>query len=86
MPAGAIGYAKELILWLDQGLNALTGGYADETFSARCHRRQHDSLPMQFARDCVNLLFFWQVDHCRTAYQNEYRRKQLPPEYRRETP
>lgn len=82
MPATVTGYLRECLLWIDQGFNVLTGGYADETFSARCHRRQHDSQAMGIAREVVNTLFFWQEDHCLTAFQNERTRKQLPPIYR----
>lgn len=33
-------FIKEIVLWLDQGLSVLTGGYADETLSARAYHRK----------------------------------------------
>lgn len=82
MPAGIKGYAWEVIIWIDQGFSVLSGGYADETFSARCYRRRHASYFMWCARKFVNGLFFWMDDHCKQAYESEKCRRQLPPEYR----
>ena len=66
----------QVLIALDQLANALLGGYADETLSARAHR-QND-----WRRVVINGLFFWQVDHCAESYWSERERKQLPPEYR----
>jgi hypothetical protein len=30
-------------------------------------------------RNIINALFFWQVDHCRDAYESELKRHHLPP-------
>jgi hypothetical protein len=85
MPAGAKGYAWEIVIWIDQGFSVLTGGYADETFSARCHRRRGNSVVMDAARRLLNMAFFWQDNHCRLAFENEKARRDMPPEYRRNT-
>lgn len=82
MPRGVTGYLTEVVLWIDQSFNVLTGGYADETFSARCFRQRHKSDVHAFAYKVVNAIFFWQVDHCHQAFLNEKNRKGLPYEYR----
>lgn len=65
---------------IDQLINTLAGGFADETISSRLHRRRLKGHA--FAAKFVNLLFFWQDDHCREAYESELQRTQLPPEMR----
>lgn len=71
------------VLWLDQGLNVLLGGSADETFSSRAHRRWRDTTLRRWkvARAVINAIFFWQDDHCFEAYRAEVERRQLPREF-----
>jgi hypothetical protein len=66
----------QVLIALDQLLNALFGGWADETLSAYAHRKS------DWRREWINALFFWQPDHCALSYWAERNRKQLPPEYR----
>ena len=82
MPAGVKGYAWEVLIWIDQGFSVLSGGYADETFSARCYRRRDSSPEMAFMRKFVNRLFWWMDDHCKQAYESEMQRRDSPPEER----
>lgn len=67
---------KQIAIAFDQLLNALLGGMADETLSARAHRTGSAWEPV------IDALFFWQADHCFESYISEKRRQQLPPEYR----
>ena len=67
---------KQIAIAFDQLLNALLGGMADETLSARAHRTGSVLEPL------IDALFFWQVAHCFESYISEKRRQQLPPEYR----
>jgi hypothetical protein len=71
-------------LAFDQQLNALTGGYADETLSSRAYRTDRDGKPWgRFWRPVIDLLFAWQgPEHCRRAYEKERQRIHLPPEMR----
>ncbi len=62
---------------LDQLLSAVTGGWADETFSARCWRRRANPRWQRAVR-IVNALFFWQINHCKEAYDSECVRRHLP--------
>lgn len=72
----------QLLIWLDQGLNVLTGGYADEVLSARLYRNRHRSWWWAFWHAAVNLLFFWQDEHCRQSYLSEMARRHMPRSYR----
>ena len=77
-------YFHKLVTWLDQGLNVIfLAGYPDETLSAHFHRWARDKQYI-WPKKITNMLFFWQRDHCYSAYMNEIKRRQYPPEYRNE--
>lgn len=68
---------KQFLIAIDQLFNAVIGsGWADETLSAYYWRTNH------WMRPVVDKLFFWQSDHCRSSYDSEIFRAQLPEEYR----
>ena len=70
----------QILVAIDQFVNTLMGGMADETLSARAwrnHLRGRRSWPVKI----IDALFFWQKDHCREAYESEVERKQLPAGY-----
>lgn len=73
-------YLSQLLEACSQLVNALTGGYADEMLSARLHRQRHNPT-INFLRQCINQIFFWQSDHCAQAYQCEWQRKGQHPHY-----
>jgi hypothetical protein len=70
-------------LWtsLTQLLNTLLGGWPDESLSSRVYRRRHRA-GWDRAYIAINALFFWEVNHCRSAYESERLRRQMPPELR----
>lgn len=71
----------QVLVALDQLINTLVGGYADETLSSHAYRRKLDgSAPWQAW--IIDRLFFWQREHCRTAYESELARRHLPEEMR----
>lgn len=72
---------KQIAIAADQFFNAILGGYADETISARLYRNRNRSWWWRFWHKAVNLVFFWQPAHCFEAYISEVNRKQLPKEY-----
>ena len=75
-------YLLHLGLAVDQLANALLGGYADETLSARAYRTEQDGRRFgKITRPCIDLLFFWQPEHCKSAMLSEQKRKQLPGFY-----
>lgn len=70
----------QILVALDQLVNTLIGGYADETLSSRAHRRR-----LRGKGGCawvIDHIFFWQNEHCKTAYESELERAQLPLEFR----
>ncbi|MDR3181702.1 MAG: hypothetical protein LBT89_02085 [Planctomycetaceae bacterium] len=70
--------AKQVLIAVDQLLNTLLGGWADETFSARCYRMNWKILV-----NIIDTIFFWQKDHCRESWLWELERMDLPLEYRK---
>lgn len=55
--------------------------WADETLSSRCWRWHLYGVRSWPCR-LVDMLFWWQDDHCRSAYESEREGRQLPPEMR----
>lgn len=71
----------QVLVALDQLVNTFFGGYADETISSRSHRA-YISGKRKWTRNLFNLMFFWQEDHCKEAYESELNRLQYLPEFR----
>lgn len=67
---------KQVLIALDQLVNSLLGGFADESISARAYR-----CKWVVAERAINALFCSNT-HCQDSYESERRRMQLPPEYR----
>ena len=78
---GDIGYCKAVLIALDQLGNAILGGWPDETFSSRCWRWDVDGKT-HWPRKAVDLLFWFDRDHCRESFISERIGRQLPPELR----
>jgi hypothetical protein len=76
-------HGKQILIALDQLLNAILLGMADETLSARCWRNQHNSWYWKGLRIAIDTLFFFEKDHCFNAYMAEIDNKQLPRHYAR---
>lgn len=70
----------QVLVALDQLVNALIGGFADETLSSRAHRRRLRGKGG--VAWVIDHIFFWQDEHCKTAYESELERAQLPVEFR----
>ncbi len=69
------GYFRHVLIAIDQLGNALLGGAADETLSARAHRER------LWVRHLINLIFL-DPNHCASSYTAELYGRQLPEEYR----
>lgn len=79
----ARGYLKQILIAVDQFANTLLSGYADETLSSRAHRmREKGHRYWGWTAGAIDLLFFFDPDHCRVSYESERERMQLPPEMR----
>lgn len=73
---------KQVLIAIDQLLNTLLGGYADETLSSRAWRHYIDGS-RKWPKILIDGLFFWQNEHCRSSYESEILRTQVPPSTRR---
>lgn len=67
---------------IDQLVNTICGGWADETISSVAWRKRQEGKGWAILRRVIDTLFFWQTNHCRSAYESEKNRRQLPPELR----
>ena len=67
---------------IDQLVNTICGGWADETISSRAHRMQGKSETWAKLRKVIDGLFRWQKDYCQTAYESELQRRHFPSEMR----
>lgn len=75
-------WALNLLIALDQLANCLLRGDPDETLSARAHRmRAKGHRHWGWLAGAINLVFFWQEDHCQRAFESELQRRQLPGAY-----
>lgn len=70
----------QVLVALDQLINAICGGWADETLSSAAHRRRLNGRPA--LASVIDKLFFWQYEHCKKAYESEIERAHFPPEMR----
>jgi len=73
---------KQFLIALDQLINTLVGGWADETLSARayrCHRTKPHWRTVMYVLDAA---FFWQDAHCSASFRSEMERLHLPLVYR----
>lgn len=73
---------EQIPIALDQLVNTIFGGYADETISAASYRKRNESTGWRLMGKLIDCIFFWQENHCQQAYQSEIERKHLPKEYR----
>lgn len=67
------------LFWLDRVVNVILGGVYSETLSARAYRMDvKDQTCWGWTARAINLLFFWQPEHCRVQFERE-RANPLPP-------
>ena len=71
----------QVLVALDQLINTLIGGFADETLSSRAHRRRLRGKGG--VAWVIDHIFFWQDEHCKASYESELERSQLPVELRK---
>ena len=77
----------QVVIWFDQGFGILFStllkekGYADITLSARAHL-WYEASKYPWLRNSINKLFFWQKNHCKSAWENEKKLGHFPPEFR----
>lgn len=74
-------YSKKVLIAIDQLINALIGGWPDETLSSRAYRWEQDEK-RSWTRKLIDVIFFWEENHCYASYVSEREGRQLPPELR----
>lgn len=75
----------QILVALDQLGNAILGGWADETISARTYRNsQKGYWYARLFEKFLNCVFgmFGDKEHCKTAYESEINNAQLGKNYR----
>ncbi|MBQ3059575.1 MAG: pseudouridine synthase [Desulfovibrio sp.] len=78
---GSLSYGKAVLIAADQLVNAVFGGWPDETLSSRAYRWARDDVRYWPLR-IIEVLFWWEKEHCRESYESERLGRQLPPELR----
>lgn len=82
-------YAKNLLVALDQLINAVCCGWPDETLSSRAWR-WHVARVRSWPCRCIDTIFFWDKltrhgktkQHCQLSFDSERLGRQQPPELR----
>lgn len=74
-------YVKNVLIALDQLVNALIGGYCDETLSSHAYRMDVERN-RKTVRRIIDTVLFFDKDHCYQSYLSEIERRQLPPNMR----
>lgn len=70
-------YIINLLVAFDQFINVLFSGQPDETISSRAWRCKDANSFWKVMRKFIDLLFFFQPQHCFKAYLAELNRKQI---------
>lgn len=76
-------WVYHVLIALDQLFNALLMGSADETLSSRVHRNNLNAFDTslfnrvrwKLLKCLINLIFFWEKDHCRSSFLAELNKK-----------
>lgn len=69
----------QILIAVDQLINTIFLGYADETISSRMYRyEQEEKILGKIFRPIIDKIFWFQKEHCREAYLSEQLRSHLP--------
>ena len=81
--SGSYSYGKSVLIALDQVVNALCGGWPDETLSSRAWRWEQAGKRC-WPRRVIDraAAIFGDTNHCRERYESERLLRQMPPELR----
>lgn len=74
-------YPKQILIALDQLLNTIFRGYADETLSSRAWRH-YAGGSRKWPKRLIDAVLFFDKNHCEESYKSEILRRQLPPSMR----
>lgn len=75
-------WCYQVFIGVDQLINTLLDGSADETMSSRCYRL-NNIRTYRYLELFVNFLFYplQGADHCKHAYEKEVLGRQVPQEF-----
>lgn len=80
-------YAYHNLIAIDQLLNTLTGGAADETLSSRAYRgavlKEHPRKRWRVIHILINAVFF-DRNHCKESYFSEVYRRQYTDDFKQD--
>lgn len=76
-----INYFKSIFIAIDQLINAIFRGWPDETLSSRAYRLEKNNIT-SIPRKIIDILFFFDKNHCEESYISERIDRYLPPELR----
>lgn len=69
----------QILIAIDQLINAIFLGYADETISSRMYRYEIEgNIIGKIFRPIIDRMFWFQKEHCRESYLSEQLRSHLP--------
>lgn len=75
-------YLLNNLIAIDQLANTILNGAPDETLSARAYRTEVKGKPFgRVFRPLIDLIFFFEVQHCYRAYLAELDKRQLDSDY-----
>lgn len=70
---------SQVLLCTSMLLNAVLGGWHDESLSARAWRLEFHRRRWHFMRVLIDRLFWWEPAHCQAAYFADQKRRSLSP-------
>ncbi len=77
-----LGYIKNFLIAIDQLLNVVLLGSPDETLSSRAYRAWNkERIFGKIFKPLIDMIFFWDFQHCLSAYESELKKRQFPPEF-----
>lgn len=74
-------YVKQVLIALDQLVNTLFKGWADETLSSRAWRH-YVKGDYKWPKRLIDGLLWFDKNHCENSYLSEIKRMQVKPEMR----
>ena len=80
--ADLIAWLKNISIGIDQLFNTILMGSPDETLSARAWRTEQKGLLFgRIFRPLIDIILFFDKNHCYTSYISEVNKRQFPRDY-----
>ena len=72
-------YIKNILISIDQLVNTILSGEPDESLSSRAWRHYEDGS-LKWPKILIDIIFFWEDNHCYNSYLAELNRDHLKDE------